>query len=115
MLCDGREIIQLANQNPFGSESLRPDQVRFVSILPKAVRVRAHPSLPLSLPAEREWFVRVLASTGQFAFGVYRRHMKTITYLGEIDSVFRARATTRNWNTVIAIARILEAREKKAR
>ena len=40
-------------------------------------------------------------------FGVYRRHMKTIGYLGQIDKLFGVPVTTRNWNTIKAIVRIL--------
>jgi uncharacterized protein (DUF1697 family) len=52
--------------------------------------------------------VRVIASEGQFVFGMYRRHMKTIGYLGQIDKLYGAPATTRNWNTIVAILRILK-------
>src|SRR5262252_6196849 len=38
MLCDGRDLIQLVRENPFGAEPSRPDIVRFVSILSKAGR-----------------------------------------------------------------------------
>jgi uncharacterized protein (DUF1697 family) len=79
-----------------------------VSILSKAVRAR--PALPLTLPPGREWCVRVIASTNRFVLGVYRRRMKTITYLGQIDKLFGAPATTRNWNTINAIVRVLKAR-----
>jgi hypothetical protein len=34
--------------------------------------------------------------------------MKTIGYLGQIDKLYGAPATTRNWNTVVAILRILK-------
>jgi hypothetical protein len=34
--------------------------------------------------------------------------MKTIGYLGRMDKLFGVRATTRNWNTIIAVARILK-------
>jgi hypothetical protein len=77
-----------------------------VSILSKAGEVRA--SLPIAFPSNGEWLVRVLASKGQFVFGVYRRHMRTITYLGQIDKLYGAPATTRNWNTILAIVRILK-------
>jgi hypothetical protein len=40
---------------------------------------------------------------------VYRRHMKTIGYLGRIDKLFGCPATTRNWNTIVTIARILKS------
>jgi hypothetical protein len=41
--------------------------------------------------------------------------MKTIGYLGQIDKLFGARATTRNWNTIIAIVQILKGDDKKAK
>jgi hypothetical protein len=58
--------------------------------------------------------VRVTASKGQFVFGVYRRDMRTISYLGQIDKLYGVSATTRNWNTVMAIVRILK-RQRNAR
>src|SRR6266516_7644437 len=39
-LCDGRDLIRLETEKPFGIEPSRPDVVRFVSILSKAGRVR---------------------------------------------------------------------------
>jgi hypothetical protein len=38
--------------------------------------------------------------------------MKTIRYLGQIDKLFGATATTRNWNTIVAIVRILKGQGK---
>ena len=106
MLCDGRDLMRLEKENPFGTEPCPPDVVRFVSILPKAGSVRA--SLPVTFPSDGEWLVRVMSSEGQFVFGMYRRHMKTIGYLGQIDKLYRVPATTRNWNTIAAILRILK-------
>jgi hypothetical protein len=83
-----------------------------VSILSKADGLSA--SLPVTFPSEGEWFVRVMAAQGQFVFGTYRRHMKTIGYLGEIDELCGEPATTRNWNTIMAIVRILKDRRKQA-
>lgn len=111
VLCDGRDLIRLETDNPFGSEPSRPELVRFVSILSKAGRVPA--SLPITLPPGGAWFVRLLASKNRFVFGVYRRHMKTIGYLGQIDKLFGVPATTRNWNTIVAIVRILKGQGKK--
>ena len=105
-LCDGRDLLRLEKANPFGSQPCPPDVVRFVSILSKAGAVRA--SLPVSFPPEGEWLVRVMVSEGQFVFGMYRRHMKTIGYLGQIDKLYGVPATTRNWNTIIAIIRLLK-------
>jgi uncharacterized protein (DUF1697 family) len=113
MLCDGRDLIRLEMENPFGAERSRPDIVRFVSILSKAGRVR--PSIPITLPPGGEWFVRVIGSTNRFVFGVYRRHMKTIAYLGQIDKLVGAPVTTRNWNTINAVVRVLKDPGTKGR
>lgn len=106
MICDGCDLTGLVEANPFANESSRPDVVRFVSILSKAARLQ--PSLPIVLPANGPWLLRIIASNDRFVFGMYRRHMKTIGYLGQIDKLLGATATTRNWNTITAIVRILK-------
>lgn len=113
VLCDARDLIRLETENPFAAETPPSDVVRFVSILSKAGGVRA--SLPVTFPSEGEWLVRVMASQGQFVFGMYRRHMKTISYLGQIDKLYGVPATTRNWNTIISILRILRGEVSKGR
>jgi uncharacterized protein (DUF1697 family) len=50
----------------------------------------------------------VLARHGRFVIGEYRRQMKAIGCLGTLDRVFGASATTRNWNTITAIAKALK-------
>jgi uncharacterized protein (DUF1697 family) len=111
VICDGRDLQRLESENPYGPGPFPADVVRFVSILSKAGGVRA--SLPVAFPAEGEWLVRVIASQDQFVFGMYRRHMKTIGYLGQIDKLYGVAATTRNWNTIQAILRILKAKPTK--
>ena len=111
VLCDGRDLIQLERDNPFGAEPSPPDMVRFVSILSKIHRGMV--SLPCEFPPCGEWFVRVIGSKQRFVFGVYRRHMKTIGYLGQIDKLFGVPATTRNWNTITTIVRILKNESKE--
>ncbi len=113
VLCDGSDLLRPETQNPFAAEPSRPDVVRFVSILSKAGSVRA--PLPVTFPAHGKWLVRVMASQGQFVFGTYRRHMKTIGYLGQIDTLYGVPATTRNWNTIMAIVRILKSQVSKVR
>jgi len=113
VFCDGRNLLRLSKENPFGAEPPHPDIVRFVSILSKAGGLRA--ALPVTFPPDGEWFVRVIAQKDQFVFGMYRRHMKTIGYLGRIDKLFGKPATTRNWNTILTLVRILEGQQKKPR
>jgi uncharacterized protein (DUF1697 family) len=113
VICDGRDLVRLEMENPFAAVASRPDIVRFVSILSKAGRVQA--SIPCSLPPNGKWFVRIIGAKGQLVFGMYRRHMKTIGYLGQIDGLFGAQATTRNWNTILTIVRILKGRSKTSK
>jgi uncharacterized protein (DUF1697 family) len=105
MICQDREILRLMSQNHFVDQPVRSDIVRFVSVLSK--RPRAAPSTPMSFPSGRNWLLKILARDNRFVFGVYRRHMKVISYLGTFDRLFGVPVTTRNWNTITAIARVL--------
>lgn len=106
MLCDARDLVRLEAENPFAAVPPRPDVVRFVSVLAKAGGAR--PLLPMALPETGEWLLRVIATHKQFVFGEYRRQMKAIGYLGRIDKVFGAKATTRNWTTILAVVKVLK-------
>ena len=105
MICEGDEILRLMSQRHFENEPVRPDIVRFVSVLSKTPR--SAPSTPVSFPASGKWLLKILARDNRFIFGVYRRHMKAIRYLGTFDRLFGIPVTTRSWNTITAIARVL--------
>ena len=108
MICEGNEIAGLMSRNPFADQPVRPDIVRFVSILSRCPR--SAPSLPLSFPSSGPWLLRIVARDNRFVFGLYRRQMKAIGYLGTLDRIFGVPATTRNWNTLTAISRVLDER-----
>ncbi len=103
--CNASDLIRLDMENPFGAEPAHPDIVQFVSILSQDSRSKA--SLPIAFPAGEEWFVRIIGLRNRLVFGVYRRHMKTIGYLGNIDKFFGVPATTRSWSTIRLVLRIL--------
>ena len=105
MICQGSEIVRLMSQNHFADQPVRHDIVRFVSVLSK--RPRSAPSMPLSFPSSGRWLLRILGRKDRFVFGLYRRHMKVIRYLGTVDRLFGVTITTRNWNTITAIAKVL--------
>jgi uncharacterized protein (DUF1697 family) len=105
MICRGREVLRLASGDPFASQPSGPGVIRFVSVLAK--RRRPSSPLPLDLPSDGKWCLRVLTHQNRFVLGMYRREMRAIGYLGQIEKVFGAAAATRNWNTIQAIARIL--------
>ena len=105
VICRGGEILDLISQQPFGSRPVAPGITRFVSVLSR--RPRSVPAMPLNFPASGGWLLRVVGRSDRFVFGLYRRHMKVIGYLGALDRVFGVPVTTRNWNTITAIATIL--------
>ena len=108
VICQGREIVRLLSQNHFADQPMRSDIVRFISVLSR--RPRSTPSLPMRLPSSGTWLLKILVRDNRFIVGMYRRHMKVIGYLGTFDRLFGVPVTTRNWNTMTAIARVLGKR-----
>jgi hypothetical protein len=80
-----------------------------VSVLSR--RPREPPALPLRLPAGGAWLLTVTALRGRFLLGVYRRQMKAIGQLGQLERRLGTAMTTRNWNTIAAIVKLLKAEE----
>jgi uncharacterized protein (DUF1697 family) len=105
MICPARDIIKLSSQDPFSRQPSGPDITRFVSVLAK--RLRALPPLPLSLPSDDDWLLKIIAIQNQFVLGLYRRQMKAISYLGKIEKQLGVAATTRNWNTIEKVVKLL--------
>jgi hypothetical protein len=50
---------------------------------------------------------RCLQSIRERRSRLYRRQMKAISYLGKIDKRLGVSVTTRNWNTIEKVAKIL--------
>jgi uncharacterized protein (DUF1697 family) len=105
MICRGHEIRGLMSRNPFTGQPAGADTVRFVSVLSR--RPRSAPPTPISFPPRGKWLLKILARDDRFVFGLYRRHMKVVGYLGTLDRLFGVPATTRNWNTLTAVAKVL--------
>jgi uncharacterized protein (DUF1697 family) len=105
MICPARDIIRLASQDPFSRQPSDPNITRFVNVLAKPLT--ALPPLPLSLPSDDDWLLKIIAIRERFVLGVYRRHMKAIGYLGRMEKLLGVPATNRNWNTILKIAEIL--------
>jgi uncharacterized protein (DUF1697 family) len=106
MICPAKAIVELVRRDPFAREPSGPNITRFVNVLHKPIR--KPPPLPLSLPSDDDWLLKIIAIQNRFVLGLYRREMKAISYLGKIEKLLGVPATTRNWNTIGKIAKILE-------
>ncbi len=106
VICDGAQVLRLVHEDPLAAYAGRRDTTRFVSVL--GGRPDVEPLLPLEFREGRRWLVRVVGRTACFVLGAYRRHVKTIGYLARLDRLFDVPITTRNWNTITAVAKVLE-------
>jgi uncharacterized protein (DUF1697 family) len=105
MICSAEEIIDLVSRAPFGAEPCGAEMVRFVSILAKCPLVLR--AFPIHVPPGNEWLVKIIGIQGRFALGLYRRALRTISCLSQIEKYLGGSATTRNWNTVMKVVEIL--------
>jgi len=105
MICPARDIIKLTSKNPFARQPSGENITRFVNVLAK--RLNSPPSIPLSLPSNDNWLLKIIAVQDRFVLGLYRRQMQAISYLGKIEKLLGVPATTRSWNTIGKVAEIL--------
>ena len=107
MICEGRALAGFAADDPFAGEPSRPDIVRFVSVLSKPPGEL--PPIPMKFPEDGEWVLKIMGCRSRFLFGVYKRQMRAISYLGRVEKLVGIPATTRNWTTITAIVKALSA------
>jgi uncharacterized protein (DUF1697 family) len=110
MICPARDIIKLASKDRFAGQPSGPDITRFVNVLAK--RLPSPPPLPLSLPSDNDWQLKIIAIDGRFVLGLYRRQMKAISYLGKVEKILGVPVTNRNWNTIKKVVEILDNAQK---
>ena len=106
VVVDADEFRRLAEQDPLAEYAGRKEITRFVMTL--GDEPEAEPILPVEFKDGRRWLIRIVGRTGPFALGVYRRDPKTIGLLGRVDRLFDVPVTTRNWNTIGAIMKVLD-------
>lgn len=107
MICPAQEIVDLARGETFGQGPLEKGARWFVSVMAKAPRTP--PPLPLERPADAKWQVKVIAASGRYALSLRRRLGQRAVYPNEIvEKSFGVSATTRGWDTIQAVYRILK-------
>jgi uncharacterized protein (DUF1697 family) len=107
MICRGTDITRLVEEEPFPAVDWEGDVRRFLTILSRPPRLR--PELPLEVPTGESWQVKFIRISGRFALAWWRRLGRSFL---DPNSVAERRlgvaATTRNWNTIVRIAEVLD-------
>src|SRR5438552_8669045 len=83
MICPARDIMKLTAKDPFARQPSSANITRFVSVLHK--RPRALPPLPLSLPSNKDWLLKLIAIQDLFRLGLCRRQTHALVFLGSIQ------------------------------
>jgi uncharacterized protein (DUF1697 family) len=106
MICEAREILRLADASPLEDEKLDRDRRAFLTIVAKTPE--RLPRLPIYAPTTENWQVKVIAASGNLVLSLWRRAGDRILYPNEVvEKAFAAPSTTRSWNTIEKIVKIL--------
>ena len=105
MICSARDLLRLQPERLFAQHTTGADITRFVSVAHEPLRNA--PTVPLSFPSAGEWLLKLVAIQDRFIVGIYRRHMRAITYLGKFEKQLGVPVTTRNWNTIEKVLEIV--------
>src|SRR5215211_7214753 len=69
MICSARDIVNLASRNSFTEHASDANVTRFVNVLAK--RIPSPPPLPLCLPSDDSWLLKIIAIENRFVLGLY--------------------------------------------
>ena len=125
IIVGGRELIEFARSGPFGLRPPAGSEQRFLSVMLKPLAAptcptkrearswkppsgEGGPALPLMYPANDAWQVKTVAISGRFVASIWRRQAGTPIYPNAAVEKQFGVSTTRNWNTVETICKILQ-------
>jgi uncharacterized protein (DUF1697 family) len=106
MIFPARDLVALAESEPFPQDPPGDDVRRMVSVLVRKPAARPH--LPIRRPEGKDWQVEVFAASGRFVLSFWRPDRENLIYLDVVEKEFGVPATTRTWNTVEKIRKILQ-------
>jgi uncharacterized protein (DUF1697 family) len=108
MICPAKEIADLAKEDPFAG--LRGNNLEaYVTLMAK--RPTQIPKLPIYAPSKEKWEIRILRVVGSAVLSLQRRLKDGRLYPNQIvEKQFGVATTTRNWNTIEKVAKILQSR-----
>jgi Uncharacterized protein conserved in bacteria len=106
MICSAKAILDLANENPFAGEQTENLEAYVTVMLKRPAQV---PQLPIYAPVKEKWEIKILRVVGTAVLSLRRRTKDGRFYPNEIvEKKFGVASTTRNWNTIVKVGRILQ-------
>jgi uncharacterized protein (DUF1697 family) len=107
MICSAKEIVDLARDNPLENEPMDKDRRVFLTVMSKPPA--SLPKLPIYAPDSKNWEVKIVRVTGACALSLWQRLKENALYPNEvIEKRFGVATTTRSWNTIQKVCRILQ-------
>jgi uncharacterized protein (DUF1697 family) len=106
MICRAKEILDMVRDNPLRNEPTDKDRRIFLTVM--SDRPAKLPPLPIYAPDSTNWEVKIVRVSGKLALSLWRRLKVNALYPNEvIEKKFGVATTTRSWNTIEKIAKIL--------
>jgi uncharacterized protein (DUF1697 family) len=101
----GKEIAKMVDATPFPATPDGTDVRRMVAVLTRTPTRR--PRLPLRRPDGDDWQIDLVKVSGPFALYFWRPDRARMLYTDVIDRELGTSATSRSWNTIEKIRKLL--------
>jgi uncharacterized protein (DUF1697 family) len=109
MICPAKQIVDLSKENPFKGEQ-RNDIDAHVSIMAK--RPAKLPEFPICAPSKDKWEIKIVGVIATAVLSLRRKVKDGRLYPNQIvEKQFGIPATTRTWNTIEKVAKILKSEQ----
>lgn len=112
MICSAEAILDLVRDNKLKDEPSDNDRRIFLTVLSEPLTSSARQSLalPVYAPNKEKWEVKIVKITGRLALSLWRRLKDNPLYPNQVlEKQFGLATTTRTWNTIEKVAKILSA------
>ena len=112
MICSAKAIVDLVRDNPLKNESTDNDRRIFLTIMSErpVSSDRQNLALPIYAPHTEKWEVKLVQITGVLALSLWRRLKDHPLYPNQVlEKQFGVATTTRSWNTIEKVAKLLQA------
>jgi len=111
MICRAKEIVDLVRDDPLKNERTDNDRRVFPTVMskPPVSSARQGLALPLYAPTKENWEVKIVQIKGMFALSSLALRENPVYPNQVIEKNFAVATTTRSWNTIEKVAKILNA------